>query len=84
MAKQVKFSSLAIGARFFAEGGNGYEEYKKVSSLEYESVRNSILGSFYTTPGFMVDLENKLVAKKSVKKPVKKAVKKPAKKAAKR
>ena len=55
-AKQVKFTDLKIKDLFYANGGNGYEQYRKVSALEYESVQNGVLGTFYSTPGFMVDL----------------------------
>jgi len=51
--KTAKFKSLKVGDTFYANGGNGYEQYKKVSDLSYESVQNQILGEFYTTPGFL-------------------------------
>jgi hypothetical protein len=80
-AKQTKFTDLRIGQTFYADGGNGYEQYKKISSLEYESIQNSVLGSFYSTPGLLVDLINKTDKPAPVaKKPAKKAAKKAAKK----
>lgn len=68
-----KFSALKVGDKFYANGGNGYEQYKKTSALEYESVQNGLLGSFYATPGFEVEVETpapaaKPAAKKSTKK----------------
>jgi hypothetical protein len=58
----TKFTDLKVGQKFYANGGNGYEQYKKVSALEYESIQNSILGTFYATPGFTVDLTEKKAA----------------------
>lgn len=81
----TKFTSLKIGQIFYAEGGNGYDCYKKVSDLEYECLKApQVFGTFYVTPGFTVDLTSKYAAKPApVAKPAKKAAKS-AKKAAKK
>lgn len=79
--KTAKFSSLKVGDFFYADAGNGYDYYKKVSDLEYESVANKVFGTFYATPGFTVDLTSKLAPKPAA---APKAPKKATKKAAKR
>ena len=68
---KVKFTAIKVGDVFFADGGNGYEQYKKISDLEYESVQNNILGSFYAAPGFLVEVPEVPAAK-----PAKKSAKK--------
>lgn len=64
-----KFDKLKVGETFYANGGNGYEQYRKTSALEYESIANSVLGSFYATPGFEVEVADpKPAAKPAAKK----------------
>lgn len=82
--KTAKFSTLKIGTFFYAEGGNGYDYYKKVSDLEYECVKApQVFGTFYATPGFTVDLTSKYAAPAPAAKP-KKTAKSAPKKAAKK